>query len=171
MNYNTEVSNNEVISHFSFLKNYDWFHDVESDSSGRIVIYVNKMSKEIEKFIPITMLGKQVLVHFAVSKLASKEKFCDIRYKSEFIDPEFVEEILDDADEINDCDIEFLNKEINRLEEICGVNILQDVFFESHDGKNAVTNLSNKYPEVRKSVDKLYKDYGFDVLYEALEIK
>lgn len=62
-----------------------------------------------------------------------------------------------------------LTDEIDRLERICGSNILQDIFYEIQDGKNAVTNLSAKFPEVRARMQKLYDKYGFDIIYEELD--
>lgn len=63
-----------------------------------------------------------------------------------------------------------LTDELDRLEKLCGSNILGEIFFEENDGKNAVTNLSAKYPEVRKRIHRLYELYGFDVIYEELEL-
>jgi hypothetical protein len=62
-----------------------------------------------------------------------------------------------------------LTDELDRLERLCGSNILQDIFYETHDQNNAVTNLSAKYPEVRQRIQKLYDKYGFDVIYEELD--
>lgn len=62
-----------------------------------------------------------------------------------------------------------LTDEIDRLEKLCGSNILQDIFYEIQDGKNAVTNLSARYPEVRQRMEKLHAKYGFDVIYEELD--
>lgn len=62
-----------------------------------------------------------------------------------------------------------LTDELDRLEKLCGSNVLQDVFYEVHDGENAVTNLSARYPEVRRRVQKIYDKYGFDVIYEELD--
>lgn len=62
-----------------------------------------------------------------------------------------------------------LTDELDRLERLCGSNILQDIFYEVHDKTNAVTNLSAKFPEVRGRVEKLYDKYGFDIIYEELD--
>jgi len=62
-----------------------------------------------------------------------------------------------------------LTDELDRLERICGSNILQDIFYEVQDGKNAVTNLSAKFPEVRQRMEKLHAKYGFDIIYEELD--
>jgi hypothetical protein len=52
---------------------------------------------------------------------------------------------------------------------MCGSNIMQDIFYEVHDKENAVTNLSAKFPDVRKSMEKLYAQYGFDLIYENMD--
>lgn len=62
-----------------------------------------------------------------------------------------------------------LTDELDRLERLCGSNILQDIFYEVHDKTNAVTNLSAKFPEVRGRVERLYDKYGFDIIYEELD--
>jgi hypothetical protein len=62
-----------------------------------------------------------------------------------------------------------LTDELDRIERSCGSNVLQDIFYEVHDGTNAVTNLSARYPEVRQRVQKLYDKYGFDTIYEELD--
>jgi hypothetical protein len=62
-----------------------------------------------------------------------------------------------------------LTDELDRLEKLCGSNILQDIFYEVHDQKNAVTNLSARYPEVRTRIQKLYDKYGFNAIYEELD--
>lgn len=62
-----------------------------------------------------------------------------------------------------------LTDELDKLERLCGSNILQDIFYEVHDRGNAVTNLSAKFPEVRQRMEKLHDKYGFDIIYEELD--
>ena len=66
--------------------------------------------------------------------------------------------------------VRVLTDELDRLEKLCGSNILGEIFFEEHDRENAVTNLSSKFPEVRKHIHRLYELYGFDTIYEELEL-
>jgi hypothetical protein len=47
-------------------------------------------------------------------------------------------------------------------------DIVAAIFFETHDGKNAVTNYSEQYPNVRQRMEKLYNTFGFDVLYDKI---
>jgi len=80
------------------------------------------------------------------------------------IDP--VDEVADQTQELS---IRHLENELDRLERLCGSNTLQDIFYEIKDAHNAVTNLSARYPEVRKALERLYDQYGFDVIYENLD--
>jgi hypothetical protein len=65
--------------------------------------------------------------------------------------------------------IRYLENELDRLERACGSNTLQDIFYEIKDAHNAVTNLSARYPEVRTALERLFDQYGFDVIYENLD--
>lgn len=84
-------------------------------------------------------------------------------------DPNYdpVEEELSQV--IENKSLQFLQNSLEKLEKDCGSFVLQDIFYEIHDGKNAVTNNSTRYPEVRKKLEKLYREYGFDVIYDELD--
>ncbi len=142
------------------LKNYDWFSEVGLDQFGRPVVYVKFMNDEQIQSIPNTIFGKQVLVHLADAKTVSANKyitFYDNKINHLNNEPSFLDE-----------DIYRLNKAIKELTMACNSEIIQTIFFELHDGKNAVTNLSSRYRSVRYSLEKLYDEFGFDVLYDAL---
>ena len=178
------------------FKGRDWFYDVGTDQYGRLVVYVKYMCHETLHDIPDKAGGIQVLVHFAASKLATREQFTDSAgpqtAKFDLTPSEFaraakeaqangvdtgVGQIFDelDIDPIEEeKSLRHLQNELERLEKICGSYSLQDIFYEVHDanltsGRNTVTNLSARYPEVRKALDKLYDQYGFDVIYEELD--
>lgn len=168
----------------NLFKNRDWFHSVDVEQYGRIVVYVKYMCQETLHDIPDKVAGRQVLVHFAASKTATREQFANTPQKQEENIPiDLVKKIVnitDEAELIEDgieelpssflqFDLSELCKELDRLEKQCGSNALQDIFYEIHDGRNAVTNLSARYPEVRASLERLYQDYGFDVIYEELD--
>lgn len=170
------------------LSQYDWFYDVCAENN-RLVVYVHRMSRNIQETVPMAMMGNQVVVHFASSKLARSDQFttngsqiplsnplpsafiavakavasneADVGFGQMFDD-------LEDA-ETSGASLTELTKELDRLEKICGSNTLQDIFYEIHDGKNAVTNNSSRYPDVRDSLLNLYRVYGFDVIYEELD--
>ena len=169
---------NEGMSQLSQMcKGKDWFYDIGTDSYGRYVVYVKFMSLEVLKSVPDTMAGKQVMVHFAGSKTANKEKFVNqlqtgVSVAMPVVAPpalplDIVEEAVGpDPDEQS---MRHLQNELDRLEKICGSYTLQDIFYEVQDGKNAVTNMSARYTDVRKSMEKLLDQYGFDIIYEELD--
>ncbi len=138
------------------IKNKDWFFDLGEDQFGRYVVYTKYMCNETLYNIPDKIDNKQVLVHLASYLLANKNSFIEILDKN-----------LKESQE-NELEGSDLSFKLNYLESKCGENILQDLFFEIHDGKNSVTNLSSKYPEVKEELSKLYFEYGFDVIYEEL---
>lgn len=165
----------------NMFKDRDWFYDIGLDQYGRIVVYVKYMCQETLHDIPDKVADKQVLVHFAASKTATAEQFTnqpdhepfplvnrimDASNDAEFVDKNGVVEL---PSSYLENDVADLCRELDRLERVCGSNILQDIFYEIHDGKNAVTNLSAKYPEVKSKLVKLYDEYGFDVIYEELD--
>lgn len=157
------------------FQNNKWFHDVALDRYNRPVVYVYELSREVDETVPQTLGGRQVLVHWASSLTFKKEQFVS-NGKENDAEPisllTKVEDVSNDVEyDIQDDEIQsigFLMEELDRLEKICGHNILEDMFYEIHDGKNAVTNLSSRFPEVRVVLDKLYNEFGFDVIYEEL---
>lgn len=163
------------------LKGKRWFYDVGTDKYGRLVVYTTESNEETLRQIPDRVDGIQVLVHFASSKLARPENFISpqpppMAIPSVVIGDEIAEDeeyLDDDMEELPshflNADLEDLTRELDRLEKICGSNILQDIFYEIHDGKNSVTNLSARYPDVHRSLKQLYDDYGFDVIYEEMD--
>lgn len=144
----------------------DWFNDVGNDQYGRYVVYMNFMSNEALTGVPDTVDGKQVLVHFAGSKAPKREQYVNVDKSVYAVPATKPIKVVEEEASIN---MELLVKELERLEKICGSNILQDIFYEVHDGNNAVTNLSDRYPEVRFKVEELYEEYGFDIIYENLD--
>jgi hypothetical protein len=170
----------------NLFKTRDWFHSVDVEQYGRIVVYIKYACQETLHDIPDMVAGRQVLVHFAASKYATREQFTnsDQKKREENIPIPLVTQVVDVTDEAElvdadgavelpssflQFDLNDLCKELDRLERMCGSNALQDIFYEVHDGRNAVTNLSARYPDVRKSLEQLYQDYGFDVIYEELD--
>lgn len=141
----------------------DWFHDVLPGDHDRIIVCVNRMDNEAHTLIPDFVNKHQVLVHYASYYSVEKDKFTEkLSSPAMASKPGFV-------DDVEDPDLDHLIKELDRLERICGSNILQDIFYEIHDGKNAVTNLSVKFPEVRSGLEKLFEVFGFDVIYDELD--
>ncbi len=132
------------------LKNQDWFHDIGVDEYNRPVVYVHYMTMDNISYIQ-KHCGN-VLVYFSGSLLCKNKYGCKIDL-----------EPITEKDPLNN-----LIAKLSRLETLCSKNILQDIFYEIHDGRNAVTNLSSSFLEVRKELEELYNVYGFDILYENL---
>lgn len=173
-------------------KDKDWYHSTGFDVYGRYVMYVKYMNHETLNNIPDTMDGRQVLVHFAGSLFLEKDKYVnrpqapgasltphvpalsmlELEGAARRADADgTVEPTVDEVvgAEEEEKSIIHLQKELDRLERQCGSHTIQDIFYEVQDGKNAVTNMSARYPEVREGMEKLYSQYGFDVIYEELD--
>jgi hypothetical protein len=150
-----------------------WFHSVGRDQFNRLVVYTNFMCHETLHDIPDRVDGIQVLVHFAASKLATREQFTNNDREDNLpiplvTIPQPAIEIVD-VTEFAEDDLSELTAELDALERLCGSNILQEIFYEIHDGVNAVTNLSPRFPDVHRRMKALYTDFGFDVIYEELD--
>jgi hypothetical protein len=174
------VSKSPLVWLHDKYKDRDWFHSVGEDQYGRYVVYVKYMNHETLHDIPDFESGVQVLVHFAASKLATRDQFVDkpgsslADIKSGTLPPPPVDHIVDVVYEVagpedEEKSLRHLQTELDRLEKLCGSYTLNDIFYEIQDGKNAVTNMSARYPEVRTRLEKLYNQYGFDVIYEELD--
>lgn len=165
----------------NLYKDKEWYHSVGQDQYGRIVVYIHHTTHETLHDIPDRVANKQVLVHFAGSLFLEPDKYVN-RPKSSFLPPatgtlpppqephivDVVGTMLGD-NSTEELSQRYLENELDRLERLCGSNTLQDIFYEIKDAQNAVTNLSARYPDVRKALEKLYNEYGFDVIYENLD--
>jgi len=149
-----------------FQKN-QWFHDVVLDRYNRPVVYVYELTREIDEAVPQTLGGRQVLVHWASSLIFKKEQFVSNGTEAAISLVKVKAEELPSSD--LELDLSDLTLTLDSLEKICGSNILQDIFYEVHDGPNSVTNLSARHPEVREALNKLYDEFGFDIIYEELD--
>jgi hypothetical protein len=131
----------------STLQNKSWFDSITEDQFGRIVVYVNQMSEDIFKQVPETLDNKNVLIHFAGYKNATREQFTNATLS--------------------------IKDRLLLLQNFCdnSLPILQDIFFEEHDQNNAVSNLSSQFPIVREEMSKLFEEFGFDILFEELKIE
>lgn len=176
------------------LDPYDWFFEVVAEPF-RYVVYVTTMNSEQDSVIPDKVQGKQVVVHFASAKSGSAQDYMRT-YDAEVAQlkrlvameeelGEFPpggatggvaaklrkqqEDILDGLDDVESPNTDAIGRELDKLEKQCGSNILQDIFYEIHDGKNAVTKLGERYPEVQTAMRRLYSEYGFDTIYNELD--
>jgi len=158
------------------FKNREWFYSVERDQYNRLVVYTKFSCHETLHDIPDRVEGIQVLCHFAGSKTATAVKFASSTIVKVISSPKLELVLEEKDDKIEELDSSFLEFDLNELykkldclERRCGSISLQDIFYEVHDGENSITNLSAKYPEVRRGLEELYDEYGFDVIYNELD--
>lgn len=167
------MDKNEVIEYLTkTFQDKDWFAEAGIDvATKRITVYVHKMNAEVYESVPSMLHEFQIMLAFVGFLRAASDKFTEDLTKPKFgsslVTKPVIEDVSEFAEMVNDGPP--LIEELDRLEKICGSNMLQDIFYEVHDGKNAVTNLSSRFPEVREALETLYANYGFDVLYEELD--
>lgn len=161
----------EAIKHLTEqYSHYDWFDHVDLDSRQRYVVYVKFMNEETIAVSQQNLDGVPVLTAWATSKPSYvKAKYNTVKTLSELRPytppaPDAPPVVELDEDALDD-----LVFELDRLERLCGSKSLQDIFYEIHDGRNAVSNVSDKFPYVRSCMNKLYDTFGFDVIYEELD--
>jgi hypothetical protein len=135
----------------NLFQDKEWFYDVGQDAFNRPVVYVHLMNLELFSFIRTSCSNPDLLIHYASYAKCDKANYVSS------ID-------LDDS-----LDLEYLESEVRYLQSISKRDLLQNIFYEIHDGVDAVTNLSTSFPEVRKTLEDLYETYGYDLLYEKLE--
>lgn len=175
INQESKMKDNLLIELYNQYKGKDWFYDTGYDQFGRPVVYVNYECHETLHDLPDKFQNKQLLVHFAASVKAQASDFF-VSPKTD--NPHLFRSVLDDLDHITSSEdeerelelsVSVLTDELDSLEKICGSNILGEIFYEVHDGHNAVTNLSAKFPNIRERMQKLYDKYGFDIIYEEID--
>lgn len=160
------------------LDPYDWFYEVVAEAR-RYVVYVTYMDST-QNIIPDFVQGRQVVVHFANTAPSTKSEYIskpmdNHRLPVLTFDPSgsLSQEDLDisllQLKDVEIPNIDSLCKALDRLEREVGSNTLQDIFYEIHDGRNAVTNLGSRYPDVQASMKRLYDEYGFDTIYNELD--
>jgi hypothetical protein len=152
-----------------------WFHSVDADQFGNLVVYAKYLNSEVLQSVPDTFGGKKVLLHFAAHKEAKPTTYVSPAAQSSFwssmkaginLNPQNFEthKLNDDLD-----GEPYLTEKLWELRRICGADNLADIFFEIHDGEDAITDLSKEFPSVRKAMEELYEIYGFDVLFNEVE--
>ncbi len=148
------------------VSQYDWFKGTGKDQYGRHIVYCSRMDYLTISKIPDKIDGKQVVFHYHYPQLnyVYHEPLTIKQVEPKAKPAPKVEEI-----EVSVPDIDYLIKELDQLEKMCGTNILDAIFYEVHDRHNAVTNLSEKYPLVRDKMEELYTEFGFDLIYEEMD--
>jgi hypothetical protein len=157
------------------LTPYNWFAGkVMQDPSANnsVIVYVHYMSGDVLQIVPDKIDGVGVAVHFLsscpteikdyvnrvnVSSMPKLDKFVGTRVPLSAVPKEV-------RDEPN------LQEILWNLTRECGRDNLISVFFEVHDGDDAVTNVSEEYPMVRKAMEKLYVETDCETLMDALNV-
>ena len=175
------MSNEETVAGLAqLLSKHVWFDSVDVDKFGKLVVYISESTREIMAAIPDKFENKRVVWQYASSKSEVLKKKYGTQYKSEFhvtpvwIKPDLVKvkaefDLPKYTESEVEPDVKFLISELDRLEKLCGSRVLQDLFYEVHDGKNSVTTLKSKFPEVYDDVLDLYEEFGFDIMYNELD--
>jgi hypothetical protein len=130
-----------------YLSNKDWFYDLGFDSFNRPVVYVHYMNLSV--FSEVRKYASEALIYYASYAKCNKLNYV------EQLNPE--------------PDLEYLESKVKDLQSIYKLDLLQDMFYEIHDGENAVTSFSKALPELKSTLEDLYEKYGYDLLYERLE--
>lgn len=156
----------EIAALERYLKGFDWFHSIGVDPYGRHVVYVQYMNIDTLTTVPDYCDGKQVLIHFAAS-LTSKAD--DFKVNVSPAKPQLETWI---APELPTGDLPVLD--LSEIEDLLKTGpitkpALIDMFYEIHDGDDAVTFVSESFPKEREKLEALYNTYGFDVLHDLLE--
>ena len=163
------VTADELLSSF---KDKPWFHSIVPDKSGRLAVLVKEMNLTVLQEIPSFKNNIQILVHFAppTPPVVSNQTL--------YVNQEDILEELEDDDlfEIDDTAVTPVARKpealMNSIDELIGqsnYNIVSDIFYEIHDGSNAVTNLSVKKPEIKAALEKLYLEFGFQAIEKELD--
>lgn len=179
-------------------ENKPWFADVGTDQYGRYVVYMKEICHGSLHDVADYHNGKQVLVHFVAHKNATREQYVAekptldhvesttetnelarrLLTKSKLTAPidnprvgSTLQSFFEETGEWAEVQAGALKKTLVLLEEQIGIRSVQDIFWETNDKENAVSDLSSTYPDVRKTMDGLYDEFGFDVLHDALGLE
>lgn len=139
---------------------YDWFHSVGQDDFNTPVLYTKYLNLEVLNLTSAP--ERNFKVHYATSMTVSSNDYTTTESMSG------VQLLEADSDSDFESEVD-LHEELWGLQRICGRDNLIDIFYEVHDGNNAVTSLSAEFPEVRAAMDVLYNNVGFDILFEELD--
>jgi hypothetical protein len=163
------------------LDPYDWFYEVVAEAR-RYVVYVTYMDSTQDTAIPDFVQGKQVVCHFASAAPGAKNEYLSkpqlntyhtlpllVPDSSGSVVQDDLESCISQLKDVEVPNVATLCHALDKLEKEVGSNILQDIFYEIHDGSNAVTSLGSRYPDVQASMKRLYDEYGFDTIYNELD--
>ncbi len=165
--------NTELDDFVKSVEKYNWFCDFYLDNNKKLIIYVSYMDMKFISLVPQKISGTQILFHFIESKPVYKKHcaFCDKSCVNTLSVCSFHDKPHDEESNgyfSYEDGLNFLFDQIDHLEEICGYEILQDIFFEVCDGDDAVSNYSEEFPDVREELDSLVESFGIDILYDKI---
>lgn len=162
---------------------YDWYAkkvDKNPILWNSIVAYVNYFNMEVYKTVPDKIGDFQVRIHFIGSYTAKADYFKTPPPATKDTFYKLVEEIekdgplpsvlaasFDEDDVVGFTEVD-VPEEVWQLSKLCGWETLEDIFYEVHDGPNAVSNKSKDFPAVRSKMEELYALVGFDVLADEI---
>lgn len=141
---------NYSYSNFNY-RDHHWFSSIEEEFD-KYIVYVHSMSREVFEIVPRKIDNKQVLIHFVQYRDFDPNSIANYVYT------------LNQVEEKTD-----LKKVITNLKKDCSSSILEEIFYEVHDGDNSVTNQSWKHPKIREQLEKLYNEYGFELMYNNID--
>jgi hypothetical protein len=173
------MTNEERIAGLTkLLSKNGWFDSVGINTFGKMVVFVHYINSEVMQSVPDKYEDKYVVTQFTTTRSEVLKAKYNTTYTPEYYYapsvtavvniPQHIE-INQVPNEDKELDVNFLISELDRLEKICGSRTLQDIFYEVHDGKNAVTNLKTSFPEVYDDILDLYEEFGFDIIYNELD--
>lgn len=138
------------------IVNSDWFDSIEI-INNKILVYVKEMSLDILQAIPQKIDGKPVFVHFLSSKNVSIDHYVD---KKDF-----------GSTTQSGSEYQMLHCELSDMRKLCDYSSILDIFYEIHDGDNAITSFSEEYPMIKESMKVLYNKYGFDPIFKEINFR
>lgn len=157
---------------------YDWYAKkvaVNTMLHNSIVVYAHRIDAAVYAAVPDKIGNWDVRVHFFASYNASADSF-KVDPKSFTVSKDAVFspatiaqlKVVEPTIELTEEDFD-VSEEVWQLSKQCGWDALEEIFYEIHDGPNAITERSKDFPGVAASIKELYDLVGFDVLAEEIE--
>lgn len=136
-----------------------------------IIAYVKYNTLEIEEAVPRLMEGYDVRVHFAGSlgESAKPNTTLGVFNPSALAPQPVVAAPEPSSDDFMLAPAGDIHNALWNLRRACGRENLENIFYEIHDGTNALTCVSKEFPEVRTKLQTLYDEFGFDILFEEID--
>jgi hypothetical protein len=140
-----------------------WFHSASIDPEfGKdIVLYAKTMDQTVLTSVPDKQDDVRVRLHFAAFKeISSQKQPTPIEIKTE------VKEAPKETIAPKEVIVVSLADRLAALSEACGEESVRNIVYDVHSNKS--TRDSKTYPEARKQIEALYKEFGFEQLYQEL---